>query len=189
MAPTVAESTTAPPTGSGLDLDPLLDRLEQLLGDLEDCEPEVRDRVFELLDGVDALHRLAITRLAATLGDNDVERLRSDDAAVEWLFDAYGVGANDPAVAVAALEPMRPYLSEHGGDVEILAVTNGVVRVRLVGACSGCTSAAITLREGVEEALRSGLPGFVAIDVEPDDAAHSHPPPGPTLLQIQPRPA
>ncbi len=185
MAPTVAE----PATGSGLDLDLLLDRLEQLLSDLEDSESEVRDRVFELLDGVDALHRLAITRLAATLGEHEVERLRTDDAAVEWLFDAYGVGANDSAAAVAALEPMRPYLSEHGGDVQVLDVTNGVVRVRMAGACSGCTSAAITLREGVEEALRSGLPGFVAIDVEPDDAAHSHPPPGPTLLQIQPRPA
>lgn len=184
MAPTVAD----PATGSMLGLDALLDRLEQLLGDLEGSEPEVRDRVFELLDGIDALHRLAITRLAATLGE-DVQRLRSGDPAVEWLFDAYGVGANDPAVAVQALEPMKPYLAEHGGDVEVLGVTNGVVRVRMVGACSGCTAASITLREGVEEALRSGLPGFVAIDVAPDDSAHSHPPPGPTLLQIQPRPA
>lgn len=183
----MAESTTGPPTDSGLELDPLLDRLEQLLGDLEECEPELRDRVFELLDGIDALHRLALTRLAATLGE-DIERLRAGDPAVEWLFDAYGVGANDPALAVQALEPMRPYLSEHGGDVEILGVTNGVVRVRMVGACSGCTSASVTLREGVEEALRSGFPGFVAIDVEPDEAAHPHPPPGPTLLQIQPRP-
>ena len=187
MAPTVAESTIGPMTGSGLDLDPLLDRLEQLLGDLEDSEPELRDRVFELLDGVDALHRLAITRLAALLGE-DVERLRSADPAVGWLLDAYGVGANDPAVAVRALEPMKPYLAEHGGDVEVLGVSNGVVRVRMVGACSGCTAASITLREGVEEALRTGLPGFVAIDVAPDDSEHSHPPPGPTLLQIQPRP-
>ncbi len=187
MAPTVAESTAGPTTGSGLELDLLLDRLEQLLGDLEECEPELRDRVFELLDGIDALHRLALTRLGATLGD-DVERLRSDDPAVEWLFNAYGVGANDPTMAVQALEPMKPYLAEHGGDVEVLGVTNGVVRVKMVGACSGCTSASVTLREGVEEALRSGLPGFVAIDVAPDEAAHSHPPPGPTLLQIQPRP-
>lgn len=173
---------------SGSQLDALLDRLEQLLADLESSETGVRDQVFELLDGIDALHRLAITRLAATLGQ-DVERLRSGDPAVEWLFQAYGVGANDPALAVQALEPMRPYLREHGGDVEVLGVQDGVVRVRMAGACSGCTAAAITLREGVEEALRSGLPGFVAIDVEPDNAATSHPPPGPTLLQIQPRPA
>lgn len=168
-------------------LDPLLDRLEELLADLEQAEAGVRDQVFELLDGIDALHRLAVTRLAAGLGE-DVEWLRTGDPAVEWLFAAYGVGANDPALAVQALEPMRPYLSEHGGDVEVLGVENGVVRVRMVGACSGCTAAAITLREGVEEALRFGLPGFVAIDVEPDQATSSHPPPGPTLLQITPRP-
>lgn len=177
-----------PPTAAGWQLDSLLDRLEQLLGDLEQADADVRDQVFELLDGIDALHRLAITRLAAGLGE-DVERLRAGDPAVDWLFSAYGVGADDPALAVKALEPMRPYLSEHGGDVEVLGLENGVVRLRLVGACSGCTAAAITLREGVEEALRSGLPGFVAIDVEADDAATSHPPPGPTLLQIQPRPA
>ena len=184
MAPRVAEQPAAPLP----QLDPLLDRLEQLLADLEQSDAGVRDQVFELLDGVDALHRLAITRLAAGLGE-DVERLRAGDPAVEWLFSAYGVGANDPALAVQALEPMRPYLSEHGGDVEVLGVDNGVVRVKMVGACSGCTAAAITLREGVEEALRAGLPGFVAIDVEPDHATTSHPPPGPTLLQIQPRPA
>lgn len=182
----MAEQAAVP----GSQLDALLDRLEQLLADFESSDPGVRDQVFELLDGVDALHRLAITRLASSLG-GDVERLRAGEPAVEWLFTAYGVGANDPGLAVQALEPMRPYLSEHGGDVEVLGVENGVVRVRMVGACSGCTSAAITLREGVEEALRSGLPGFVAIDVEPDTAATSHPPPGPgpTLLQIQPRPA
>ncbi|MBA3251161.1 MAG: hypothetical protein H0T66_12825, partial [Geodermatophilaceae bacterium] len=54
-------------------LDPLLDRLEELLADLEQSEAGVRDQVFELLDGIDALHRLAITRLAAGLGE-DVER-------------------------------------------------------------------------------------------------------------------
>ncbi len=187
MAPRVAEQ----PPDPGSELDPLLDRLEELLGDLERSDPAVRDQVFELLDGIDALHRLAITGLASHLGDDEAERLRAADPAVEWLFSAYGVGANDPALAVKALEPMKPYLAEHGGDVEVLGVSNGVVHVKLVGACSGCTSAAVTLREGVEEALREGLPGFVAIDVEPDDAPHSHPPPssGPTLLQIQPRPA
>lgn len=177
------------PLGSGDQLDSLLDRLEELLGDLERSDPAVRDQVFELLDGIDGLHRLAITRLAGSLGDDDVARLRADDPAVEWLFAAYGVGANDPALAEKALEPMRPYLSGHGGDVEVLGVDNGVVHLRLVGACSGCSASAITLRDGVEEALREGFPGFVAIDVEPDDAAVSHPPPGPTLLQIQPRPA
>jgi len=169
-------------------LDPLLDRLEELLADVEGLDEQVRDRVFELLDGVDAVHRLAIARLADALGA-DLRRLRRDDPAVDWLFEAYGVGVDDVDAASAALEPVRPYLHEHGGEVEVLAVQHGVVRVRLAGACSGCTSAADTLRHGVEEALREGLPGFVAMDVAPDDGAAPHPPPTQVLLQITPRPA
>lgn len=167
-------------------LGPLLDRLEELLADVERLDEPVRDCVFELLDGVDAVHRLAITRLADLLGEL-LPPLRSHDVAVDWLFEAYGVGVDDVAAATAAVAPVRPYLHGHGGDVEVLAVEHGVVRVRLRGACSGCTSASETLRSGVEEALREGLAGFVAMDVVPDDAA-PHPPPTSVLLQITPRP-
>ena len=169
-------------------LGPLLDRLEELLADVEALDDQVRDRVFELLDGVDAVHRLGITRLADALGD-DLRSLRAGDPAVDWLFEAYGVGVDDVAAASAALDPVRPYLAEHGGAVEVLGVQHGVVRVRLGGACSGCTSAAETLRHGVEEALREGLAGFVAMEVAPDDGAPAHPPPTQVLLQITPRPS
>ncbi len=168
-------------------LGPLLDRLEELLADVQGLDEHVRDRVFELLDGVDAVHRLAITRLADGLGEQ-LRPLRYQDAAVDWLFEAYGVGVDDVAAASVALEPVRPYLHEHGGEVEVLGVEHGVVRVRLLGTCSGCTSAAQTLRHGVEEALRENLPGFVAMDVAPDDGAAAHPPPTQVLLQITPRP-
>jgi len=175
------------PAGPSPDeLEPLLDRLEELLGDVEALDESVRETVFELLDGVDALHRMAITRLAGLV--DDIDALRRADPAVAWLLEAYGVGVNDPAAASTALEQVRPYLHEHGGDVEVLAVTAGVVRVRLTGACSGCTAAALTLRDGVEEALRDGLPGFVEMDVAPDSGAPAHPPPTQVLLQITPRP-
>ena len=169
-------------------LGPLLDRLEELLADVEGLDEPVRDRVFELLDGVDAVHRLAMTRLADALGEQ-LRPLRRQDAAVDWLFEAYGVGVDDVDAADAALDQVRPYLHEHGGEVEVLGVQHGVVRVRLSGACSGCTSASETLRHGVEEALREGLPGFVSMDVAPDDGAAAHPPPTQVLLQITPRPA
>lgn len=190
----MAECSTAPepepvdePTDASLaELGPLLDRLEELFGEVEGLDEEVREIVFELLDGVDALHRLAITRLADVVGD--VEPLRRADPAVAWLLEAYGVGVGDSTAASAALDQIRPYLHEHGGDVEVLSVEGGVVRVRLTGTCSGCTAAAVTLRDGVEEALRDGLPGFVAMDVAPDSGAPAHPPPTQVLLQITPRP-
>lgn len=169
-------------------LQPLLDRLEALLGEVDGYDDPVRGSVFELLDGIDALHRLAILQLSDALG-SQTERLRQQNPAVNWLFEAYGVGVDDREAARRALDPMKPYLHEHGGDVEVIDVSDGVVRLRMSGACSGCTASAITLREGVEEALRDGLPGFRGLDVEPDTGAKAHPPPGPTLLQIQPRPA
>lgn len=169
------------------DLDALLDRLEELLAGIDAMDPAVQGPVLELLDGIDALHRHAITGLAQLLAD-DLGRVRLADPAVDWLFGAYGVGVDDPAAASAALESIRPYLHEHGGEVEVLGVQDGVVRVQLRGACSGCTAAAQTLRYGVEEALREHLPGFVAMDVAPDSGAAPHEPPGPVLLTIQPRP-
>lgn len=167
-------------------LDQLLDDLERRLAEVDSLEEPVRDQLFAILDGVDALHRRALERLAVLLGPKELERLRDADPAVAWLWEAYAVGVDERAAAEAAIEGVRPYLHSHGGDVAVLGAAGGVVRLRLTGACSGCTASTITLRRGVEEALRDGFPGFTAMEVEEDDAL-PHPPPGPTLLQIESR--
>lgn len=163
--------------------------MERRLAEVDASEDAVRDRVFSLLDGVDALHRLALGRLAPLLGPEQVERLRNADPAVAWLFEAYSVGVDERARAEAAIDSVRPYLHSHGGDVTVLDARAGVVTVRLSGACSGCSASTITLRRGVEEALREGFPGFAAMEVEEPEDAVPHPPPGPTLLQIASHPA
>ena len=165
-------------------LDDLLDELERLLGEVEALDEPVRSRVFSLLDGIDALHRHALARLAASVGPDGLERARAGDPAVAWLLEAYAVGVDERAAAEAALDGVRPYLHSHGGDVTVLDAAGGVVRVKLSGACSGCTASTITLRRGVEEALRERFAGFVAMEVEEDDAL-PHEPPGPTLVQLE----
>lgn len=75
----------------------LLDDMEKLLEEVEEMPDPDRERVFALLDGVDALHRLALTRLGEVLGEEDVERVRQAHPAIAWLLDAYGVGAEEPA--------------------------------------------------------------------------------------------
>ncbi len=173
------------------DLDDVLGRLEQALADVEEFDEPLRERVFALLDGVDSVHRMALGHLGDALAADEVSRLRSAHPAVAWLFDAYGVGVDQFAAAEAALEPILPYIASHGGAVEILAVSRGVVRLRLSGACSGCTASAVTLAEGIEEALREGFPGFAAVEAEQDDAP-AHPPPSGSLsrplVQITARP-
>jgi Fe-S cluster biogenesis protein NfuA len=167
-------------------LDGVLEQLEARLADVEDLDEPARTQVFELLDGIDAVHRMALGRLGDHLGRSRLDELRRADPAVAWLLDAYAVGVDERAAADAALDAIRPYLHDHGGEVEVLGAGGGVVRVRLSGACSGCTASAITLQEGVEEALREHLPGFSALEVE-EDRAEAHPPPGPTLVQIRRR--
>jgi len=57
-----------------------------------------------------------------------------------------------------ALAKIRPALQADGGDVELVDVKEGVVKVRLKGACSGCPMAAMTLQQGIERALKKEIP-------------------------------
>ena len=57
------------------------------------------------------------------------------------------------------LEQIRPALQADGGDVQLVAVTeDGVVQVRLKGACAGCPMATLTLKNGIERRLREERP-------------------------------
>jgi Fe-S cluster biogenesis protein NfuA len=56
------------------------------------------------------------------------------------------------------LAKVRPMLQRDGGDVELVEVEDGVVKVRLVGACGGCPMATLTLKRGIEAKLREEIP-------------------------------
>jgi len=58
----------------------------------------------------------------------------------------------------AALGEIRPALQADGGDVELVDVEDGVVKVRLTGACGSCPMATMTLRFGVEKVLKERIP-------------------------------
>lgn len=58
----------------------------------------------------------------------------------------------------ATLAQVRPALLADGGDVQLVDVNEGVVTVRLTGTCSGCPMATMTLRQGIERALREQVP-------------------------------
>jgi Fe-S cluster biogenesis protein NfuA len=57
-----------------------------------------------------------------------------------------------------ALDKIRPALQADGGDVELVEIDGGVVKVRLVGACAGCPMSQITLANGVERVLKQEVP-------------------------------
>lgn len=170
------------------DVEALVERFEELLARVEGLDDPVRDLVLDLLDGVDALHRVALLALGDVLGEAGLHDLRRADPALEWLLDAYGVGVDQREEAERALDAIRPYIDSHGGIVEVVAATGGVVHLRMAGACAGCSASAVTLREGVEQALLDGFPGFAGLAVEEDEAAPHPPPPGPALVQLTSKP-
>ncbi len=57
-----------------------------------------------------------------------------------------------------ALAQIRPALQADGGDVELVDVSEGVVKLKLKGACAGCPMATMTLRNGIERVLKEQIP-------------------------------
>lgn len=62
------------------------------------------------------------------------------------------------------LETVRPALQADGGDVEFVDYNDGVVKVRLKGACSGCPMATITLKNHIEQIIKSRIPEVRAVE-------------------------
>lgn len=66
---------------------------------------------------------------------------------------------------LSALDKIRPYLKADGGDIELVNVTpEGIVEVRLTGACGSCPMSQMTLRAGVERALIRDVPGIRRVE-------------------------
>jgi len=63
-----------------------------------------------------------------------------------------------------ALEKVRPALQADGGDVELVDVQDGIVSVKLTGACGGCPMSQMTLKEGIEKTIREAVPGIKGVE-------------------------
>jgi len=152
-------------------------RVEALLDDLDDNAVEA---VRALLD----LYGEGLARIAARVDLTAV----ADDELVEhllFLHDLHPVPVETRVLG--ALEGVRPYLESHGGDVELLDVDEGVVRLALRGSCSGCPSSTMTLKLAIEEAIHKAAPDVEEVVAE--GVAEPAPAPGPTLLQLEVAPA
>ena len=152
-----------------MEFDKAVAELEALV---ETLEREGDERALLLLQLVDAIHRPALERIAA--GD-------TDHPMAQALLQMYDIASPDDEVLVEeALDEVRPYIHSHGGEVKLLAVSDGVVELRMSGSCAGCAASAMTLKRGVEEALRKHYPGFKEVVAEEPEGA-----PAPQLLQIE----
>ena len=62
------------------------------------------------------------------------------------------------------LEKIRPSLQADGGDVELVDVENGIVKVKLKGACAGCPMSQMTLKNGIERLLKNEIPEVKSVE-------------------------
>lgn len=148
-----------------------VDRAQRKVGELDDDAKEAADGLKKALE---AFHRPALVHI--------VRSLREDPRGKELLFELvdepivravlglHGIIRADPMTrANQELESVRPYLQSHGGDVELVKLDGDTAYVRLHGSCNGCSMSAITLRDGVEEALVSGVEEISRVEVLEDE--------------------
>lgn len=138
-------------------------RLDAVLRKVSKLDPDARAIADELTGALDD-HRAAVLRTIVT-------RLRADDRGRELLYELVDdpevhaslvkAGIVRPSLAMRALQVLdglRPYITSHGGDVELVKIEHGIAYVRLLGACQGCGSSTATLRDMVANGLLEHLP-------------------------------
>ncbi|MFD5750423.1 NifU family protein [Streptomyces sp. NPDC127033] len=157
------------------------ERIEALITAGAAGGPAARERGEELVRLVTDFYGAGLERLLdlvhehGGLDDTVLAALAGDDLVASVLL-VHGLHPYSVETRIEkALESVRPYLGSHGGDVELLGVTeDGTVRLRLLGSCDGCPSSSATLALAVRGAVEAAAPEAGSIEV-----AESASPPAP----------
>ena len=73
--------------------------------------------------------------------------------------------SNTEKIVLKAINDLRPYLNNDGGDMEFVELTNDKkVIVRLLGACKTCSASKMTIKAGLEESLKSMIPDIIGVE-------------------------
>ena len=169
-----------------------MQKIEGLVRTMEAAaDPNVRASAIELMQSLMSLHGAGIERMMeivfdageAATGGALIDRFAEDEVVASLLL-LYDLHPLDVETRVAqALDKVRPSLDSHGGNVELLGINDGVVRLKLHGSCQSCSSSTETLKRSIEEAIYEAAPEITAIEAEQMDA-----PVAPTkLVQLERR--
>jgi Fe-S cluster biogenesis protein NfuA len=151
----------------------LSQRIEGLIARIEAApDPNVRAEALNLAQSLMELHGAGLGRLmeiVARAGASGYALMDdfAGDGLVAGLLLLYGLHPHDLETRVMkALDGARPFLRSHGGDVELLGVTDGTVRLRLAGSCRSCSSSTMTLELAIERAIYEAAPDVTEIVTE-----------------------
>jgi Fe-S cluster biogenesis protein NfuA/nitrite reductase/ring-hydroxylating ferredoxin subunit len=160
--------------------DQLVARVQELTAQLEAVpDPGARAIAEELSAVIVQMYGAGLERIVDLIDEAGADELRDALAGDELvaglllIHDLYPVPLEERVVQ--ALDRVRPYMESHGGNVELLGIHDGVVRLRLEGSCKTCQASASTLELAVQQALEELCPDLVGMDVEglpdPEDEA------------------
>jgi Fe-S cluster biogenesis protein NfuA len=151
----------------------LSQRIEGLIARIEAApDQNLRTDALNLAQSLMELHGAGLDRLMEIVARTGATGYAlMDDFAVDGLVAGllllYGLHPYDLETRVLkALDETRPLLQSHGGDVELMGVTGGTVRLRLVGSCRNCSSSTTTLKLAVERAIYEAAPDATEIVTE-----------------------
>jgi Fe-S cluster biogenesis protein NfuA len=147
-------------------------RLEERLEALEGLPPAAREAATGTVATMLDLYGEALARIAARV---PADALVGDEVVAHLLIvhDLHPVPVGERVEA--ALDEVRPYLRSHGGEVALVEVRDGAVRLRLQGSCSGCPASRTTLELAVADAIRRAAPEVE--EIHADDAEAPAPAP------------
>jgi Fe-S cluster biogenesis protein NfuA/nitrite reductase/ring-hydroxylating ferredoxin subunit len=144
------------------------DRIQTLLDASSSGGAAARERAEQLVREVTDLYGAALERMmgVALAADPGLAHRFAADDLVASLLLVHGLHPYDVERRVSeALDSVRPYLGSHGGDVSLLGVDDGVVRLQFQGSCKSCPSSSVTLELAVEDAVRAAAPEISSIEV------------------------
>ncbi len=148
------------------------ERIEELVNKLERAsDPELHTAALELVQSVMELHGAALEQVLEILsqsseGERVTGKLLEDDLVASVLL-LHGLHPEDMETRVLrALDKVRPVLQSNGGEVELVSVVDGVVKLRLQKEAGGCGSTAASMKSAVEDAVTEAAPDAEQIMVE-----------------------
>ncbi len=166
----MADRPTAPLGGPDSQWRTAGDRIQTLLDACAAGGAAAHERAQLLVREVVGLYGAGLERIITLLGDSRLaEQLATDDLVASLLL-VHGLHPHDVQRRVSeALDRVRPYLGSHGGDVDLIEVTQepegATVRLAFKGSCKSCPSSAVTLELAVEDAVRAAAPEVSSIEV------------------------
>ncbi|HEX8772751.1 MAG TPA: NifU family protein [Pyrinomonadaceae bacterium] len=150
-----------------------MQQVEGLIRRIENLpDPAARASALELVQALMDFHGAGLDRLmeivaeAGEAGYAIFDNFARDElvGSLLLLYNLHPVPLETRVMQ--ALDKVRPYLDSHGGNVELIGISDDVVRLRLQGSCKSCPSSSMTLKLAIEEAIMAAAPDVVAIEAE-----------------------